>query len=135
MTVANQYLKQLEGDTLEALMGNVGTTIAFRVGPQDAYALTPFVKPQFMMEDLTNLDRFAAVTKMQLAGETLPAFSMTTLEPLDKPGDASERIERIRQHSRMTYGRPKDELDAEMLSRYDQYESAEPAEVEGGYFD
>ncbi len=135
LTVANQFLKQLEGDTLEALMGNVGTTIIFRVGPQDARALAPFVKSQFTLEDLANLDRFATVVKMQLKGETLPAFSMTTQSPLGKPDDARERIERIRQHSRMTYARPREEVDAEVRSRYDQRESQEGDEAEASYFD
>ncbi len=134
LTVANQYLKQLEGDTLEALMGNVGTTIIFRVGPEDARALTSFVKPQFNVEDLTNLDRFATVVKMQLAGETLPAFSMVTNPPLEVPEGAGERIERIRQHSRKTYGRPKAEVEAELLSRYDRVEADEVDEPKEQYF-
>lgn len=135
LTVANQYLKQLEGSTLEALMGNVGTTFIFRLGPQDARAVAPFVKPQFTTEDLTNLDRFATVVKMQLAGETLPAFSMTTQRPLSKPDDADKRIEWIRQHSRKTYGRAKDEVDAELMSRYQQGTSEETDEAEESYFD
>lgn len=136
LVVANQYLKQLEGDTLEALMGNVGSTVIFRVGPEDARALAPFVRPQFTVDDLTNLDRFAAVIKMQLAGQTLPAFSMVTAPPLDRPIDAQDRIGRIRKASRKAYARPKAEVDAEIQSRYGQRELEEAKEEEKeDYFD
>lgn len=135
LTVANQYLKQLEGETLEALMGNVGTTIIFRVGPQDARALNPFVKPQFTVETLIDLDRFAAAVKMQLTGQTLPAFSISTAPPLDRSPDAAERIERMRQHSRQSYARPVAEIDAELMTRYDRPEDTEPTAAEDHYFD
>ena len=135
LTVANQYLKQLEGETLEALMGNVGTTLSFRVGPQDARALNAFVTPHFTTEALTNLDRFAAVVKMQLDGQTMPAFSLRTAPPLPKPPDAAERIERIRQHSRKHYARPNAEIDAEIMARYDRSDPADNAEAEESYFD
>ena len=134
LVVANQYLKQLEGDTLEALMGNVGTTAIFRVGPEDARALTPFVRPEFDVDDLTNLDRFMAVIKMQLSGQTLRAFTLKTSPPLMKPDDADKRIRRIRQHSRKRYGRSKEEVDAEILSRYDQEEQAEAEATQESYF-
>jgi hypothetical protein len=125
LVVANQYLRQLEGETLEALMGNVGTSIIFGVGPQDAQALARYVKPQFTPEDLVNLNRFDTAVKMQLSGQTLPAFSMTTQPPLSKPEDADERIARIRQHSQATYApRHKDEVDAEVMSRYHERQVA-----------
>jgi hypothetical protein len=136
LVVANQFLKQLEGETLESLMGNVGTTISFRVGPQDARSLTPFVKPEFSPEDLINLDRFATAVKLQLEGETLTAFSMNTQPPLERPDKAevAARIERIRQHSRASYARPKDEVDAELMRRYDRRELDGADEGEDSYF-
>ena len=79
LVVANQFLRQLEGATLEAVMGNVGTTIMFGLGPKDAAALAPFVKPVHTTDDLVNLDRFQTIVKMQTGGKTLPAFSLSTL--------------------------------------------------------
>lgn len=134
LTVANQFLQQLQGETLESLMGNVGTTLMFRLGPQDARALAPFVKPHFAVESLTDLDRFAAVVKLQLDGETLPAFSLETQPPLEKPADAEERVARLRQHSRQTYGRPAADIDAELMARYQDQADELPPE-EGDYFD
>ena len=137
LVVANQYFRQLEGETLEALMGNVGTSIIFGVGPQDAQALSRHVKPQFMPEDLIKLNRFDTTVKMQLDGQTLPAFSMTTQPPLDRPEDAEERIARIKQHSQKTYApRHRDEVDAEVKSRYDERQLGgdDGEQVEDEYF-
>jgi len=96
LTVANQYLSQLAGDTLEAVLGNTGTTVMFACGNQDAQALGAYVKPVFDRQTLMNLDRFQTLVKLQHGGKTLPAFSMQTLPPPELPDDAAERIRRIR---------------------------------------
>ena len=81
LTVANQYSKQLSGETLEAIMGNVGAMIVFQCGLDDARRLAPYMTPGFAAEDLLNLDKFEAVVKMRFKGETQPAFSLNTLAP------------------------------------------------------
>lgn len=118
LIVAHQYLKQLEGNTLESLLGNVGATIMFRVGPQDAQALAPFVRPEHTSDDLLNLDRFLAIVKMQLEGKTLPAFSLESAEPLMLPEDGLARQQRIRDLSRARYARPREVVEAELISQY-----------------
>ncbi|MCB0171321.1 MAG: type IV secretion system DNA-binding domain-containing protein [Anaerolineae bacterium] len=135
LVVANQYLKQLEGDTLDAIMGNVGTMLIFSVGPPDAQALSRYVKPHFTLEDLIKVDRFATVVKMQLAGKDLDAFSMQTLSPLPELDNAQEQMERIRQYSRAQYGRPKDEVDAALKQRYEGRGLDQADEAEVSYFD
>jgi hypothetical protein len=136
LIVAHQYLKQLEGNTLESLMGNVGATIMFRTGPQDAQALAPFVRPQHSSDDLLNLDRFVAIVKMQLEGKTLPAFSLETVEPLLLPEDAPERQQRIRDASRTRYARPRAVVEAELISKYSDRLGSQPDtdESEVSYF-
>ena len=118
LTVANQFLRQLKGDTLEALLGNVGTTIIFRTGPQDTQDLAPFVRPQFSGDDLLNLDRFNTAVSMQLDGQTLPAFSMVTHTPPMPLADGEARIGRIVENSRTRYGRFKAEVDQDIAERY-----------------
>ena len=118
LVVANQFLRQLEGATLEAVMGNVGTTIMFSLGPNDAPTLAPFVKPVHTKDDLINLDRFQAIVKMQTAGKTLPAFSLSTPPPLEKPDDAKQTVERIRDISREKYARPVQEVETEFVERF-----------------
>lgn len=101
MTVANQYMGQLSGSTLDAIMGNTGATIAFRCGIEDARMLAPHMQPNFTVDDLVNLDQFQAVVKMQSGEFTQPAFSLSTQKPYS-PEDAiqaEETEKRIRQLS------------------------------------
>ena len=118
LTVANQYLRQLEGGTLEAIMGNTGTTIMFACGHDDARDLGAYVKPVFDSGTLLNLDRFQTVVKMQLGGQTIPAFSMMTLPPPPRRDDARERAGRIKELSRKKYARRKEEVDEEIRKHY-----------------
>src|SRR5690606_11791792 len=70
LTVANQYLKQLTGSTLEAMMSNVGAMVAFQCGLDDARHLAPYLAPGFTAEDLVNLDKYQAAVKLRVMGET-----------------------------------------------------------------
>jgi len=78
LTLANQYLKQLTGDTLEAVIGNVGALIAFQCGLDDAKALAPYMKPGFEANDLLNMDKYNAAVYMRYNGHTQPAFGIVT---------------------------------------------------------
>ncbi len=99
LTIANQYLGQLHGKTLDAVMGNVGTTIVFRPSPEDARALATHMSPQFKVEDIVNLDRYTAAIKLQNEGATQPAFTLYTPPPLEKPKDAQGRAKHITQRA------------------------------------
>jgi hypothetical protein len=100
LVTANQFLGQLSGKTLDAVMGNVGTTVIFRCSPDDARTLADYVKPEFTHLDLVNLDLYTAVVKMQTDGKTQPAFTLKTLPPPTVEGEAgSARERRIRQRS------------------------------------
>ncbi len=131
LVVTNQFLKQLAGDTLDAILGNVGTTIMFRLGPQDGQALAPFVRPQFNQEDLMNLNRFTTVISMQHAGESLPAFNMATLPPVQPDDDGPIRSARLRQISRRHHARSVADIDAEIAARYQQESNAVNSAVAG----
>ena len=136
LVVANQYLRQLEGATLEAVMGNVGTSIMFGVGPKDAGALAPFVKPVHTSDDLINLDRFSTIVKMQAGGKTAPSFSMSTLKPIVWTRDAEDRSERIRNLSRAKYARCREEVETELVQRFQEERGqyAAPDNDEVSYF-
>ena len=79
------------------------------------------MRPEFSTDDLQQLDKYSAVVKMQKQGQTLPAFLLHTLPPPVLP-DVTATIDRIRQHSRQTYGRPASEVDAELRRRYEPSE-------------
>lgn len=103
LTTANQFLGQLSGRTLEAMMGNVGTTVLFRCSPEDTQALAAYTRPQFDAQQLVDLPRFQATVKLQVDGEVQPAFSLTTLPPLEQPEDGAERERQIRDMSIARY--------------------------------
>lgn len=117
LTVANQYLKQLEGDTLDAVIGNAGTTVLFQIGPHDAPQLTSFFQPHFSKEDLVNLCRFHVVVRTQIANESIPAFSLQTDAPLQVSEGAGERLARIRVASCEKYAQPRAEVEKAILER------------------
>lgn len=100
LTIAHQYLAQLEGETLEAVLGNTGTTILFRLGRDDAQRLAPVLRPAFEAAHLTQLDRFQAVVLMQKDGKTLPPFPITTQPPLAQPTGGPTAASRIIAKSR-----------------------------------
>lgn len=128
LATANQYFSQLPGETLEAVLGNVGTNISFAVGETSARHLAGLMRPEFTTDDLQQLDKYTAVVKMQKEGQTLPAFLLHTLPPLTLP-DATAKIERIKNYSRETYGRPANEVDAELRRRYGPSEPEQPRTV------
>lgn len=81
LILANQYFKQLAGDTLEAVEGNIGALLAFEVGERDARDLALYMKPQFTPTDLVSLGKFRAAVSLRVGGSRQPAFSLETLPP------------------------------------------------------
>lgn len=121
LTAANQYLGQLKGSTLEAILGNAGAAIMFACGPDDAKALSGYLKPNLTPDNLMNFDRFQAAVKMQVNGKTVPAFTIQTLPPIEEPPDADEREARIRESSILQYTPwTRQEVEAWMEERYEK---------------
>ena len=118
LAIANQFLSQLEGKTLKAVLGNVGTNIIFRCAEDDVDVLAPVVRPNFDGDDLRHMSRYRAVVKTQVYGETLPAFVVHTDPPPQAYKEGPARAARIREMSRQRYGRPVAEIDTEIMSRY-----------------
>ncbi len=99
LIMANQFLRQLEGPLLDAVIGNVGTTAAFQVGLDDAKVLAHYFRPEFSDMDLMNMDLYNAAIKTRFDGKTLPAFSIQTSPPIPEPPDADERERLIREYA------------------------------------
>jgi hypothetical protein len=121
MTIANQYLGQLSGGTLNAVMGNVGASIVFQIGLKDARLLAPYFKPEFEATDLVQQDLYNAAVKMRFEGRTLPAFSLVTRpRPGQIDSDQAKRRESIiRKRSVQLYTpRSREEVLAWLARRY-----------------
>jgi len=79
LTLANQYFHQLEPDVRHAVLGNAGTLISFRVGPEDASILQREFQPKFDIEDLLSLPNLSMYLKLMIDGEPSKPFSANTL--------------------------------------------------------
>ena len=119
LTVANQYVAQMTDNVRDAVFGNVGTTISFRVSPEDAPVLAKQFEPTFDESDLVQLNNRHFVTSMIINGEKVPAFSATTLSI---PATPSDNFEAIIAHSREYYARPRLEVEAEIRETIEQSE-------------
>ncbi|MDB5239093.1 MAG: hypothetical protein JWO00_428 [Candidatus Parcubacteria bacterium] len=85
LTIAHQYVEQMDELVRPAVFGNVGTMIVFRVGANDAEMLEKEFAPQFMVEDLVNLGQFQMYLKLMIDGLTSSPFSATNLPPIAHP--------------------------------------------------
>jgi len=82
LTMAHQYIAQLTDEVREAVFGNVGTIITFRVGSPDAKYMETEFAPRFMPEDVINLPKFNIYLKLLINGVTSQPFSAVTLPPI-----------------------------------------------------
>src|SRR5207253_3015212 len=125
LNIAHQYLGQLETqagaqgaaskDLRDAVFGNAGTMISFRIGVEDAEVMAKEYAPVFTEFDLVNIERFNAYIKLLINGTGSKPFNMATY-PLPKPTPEQLQLaESIRQLSRLKYGRPRAEVEEEIL--------------------
>lgn len=85
MTMAHQYMHQLDPDVQHAVLGNAGTIISFRLGAKDAPLLAREFAPKFEAVDLLNLPNWDIYTKLMIDGAPSQPFSATTLLPSEVP--------------------------------------------------
>lgn len=117
LVLAHQYITQLHEKVSDAIFGNVGTIIAFRVGADDAAFLAKEFGPTFSESDLINLPNHNIYLKLMVNGITSQPFSATTL-PL--PTDAISQPLDIIQESRTKYCRVRKEVEREILLKFNQ---------------
>ena len=85
LIIAHQYIEQMEEEVRDAVFGNVGTTISFRVGPFDAETLETVFTPRFLAADLVNLGFAQIYLTMMIDGIGSQPFSAVTLPPISTP--------------------------------------------------
>lgn len=121
LIMAHQYIKQLEGEdgkskVKDAVFGNVGTIMSFKIGAQDAEYMSKEMVPVYSEQDLINLDKFKAVIKLSIDMQPSRPFSITPVNPHLEEGD-NKVAQAIKQLSRLKYGREKEFVDREILRR------------------
>ena len=105
LTIAHQYIEQVEEHIRAAVFGNAGTILTFRVGPFDAETLKTVFEPTFFSEDLVNLGFAQIYLTLMIDGQGSRPFSATTLPPVEKP--PYNYVEQIVAASRAQFARPR----------------------------
>lgn len=107
--IANQFLGQL-GRILPSVMGNIGTSVVFQVGQDDANKLAKYFGPEFEASDLHNMNKYQAAVKTRFRNKSAPAFKIAARpEPRDLFGfdlegsEAEARELMIRERSTQNY--------------------------------
>ena len=79
MTLAHQYMNQLDDDIKSAVLGNAGTVISFRIGTEDAIHMAKEMYPEFDVEDFINLPNYKIYLKLMIDGRPSRPFSASTI--------------------------------------------------------
>lgn len=111
LTVANQYIAQMSDTVRDAVFGNVGSMISFRVSADDAPFLAKQFEPQFEAPDLLQMHNRNFIVNMVIRGEKTPAFSGTTLA---LPESSINHFDQIVAHSRALYSRDRSVVEQEI---------------------
>ncbi len=114
LIMAHQYMPQLKQEIRDAVLGNVGTIGAFRIGAEDAENLEKQFEPGFSRFDLVNLDNFTMIIKMMINNKISTPFKINTLPP---PKGKPEIIDAIKKISKLKYSRPKAIVEQEIAQR------------------
>lgn len=119
LIVANQFIGQIDEEVKNAVFGNVGTLVAFRVGITDANFLQHEFAPTFTEGDLANVEKYHVYIKTIVNNEPVPAFSMSLMKDMDevKARMNPKLAEMVKQLSRLKYGKDKEVVEAEIETR------------------
>ena len=114
LTVAHQFIGQLSEKIRDAVFGNVGSLVSFRVGADDAEFLAKQFEPVFSAQNLVNIDNLNAHAKIMASGKITPPFNIFV--PFPPRGDR-EVAEAAKEYSRLAYGRPREIVEEEIYAR------------------
>ena len=114
LIMGHQYIAQLEEEVADAVFGNVGTIVSFRVGAEDAEFLEKEFSPEFMATDIVNLGKYNIYLKLLIDGLAGRPFSAETIAPM-KPLEESNR-EKIIRASQERYSTPRQEVEEKIAS-------------------
>ncbi len=119
LIVANQFIGQMDEEVKNAIFGNVGTIMSFRVGVTDASYLQHEFQPIFTEADLINVDVFNAFVKTIVKNEPVTPFSMDTTKDMakEKAMENQRVAELIRELSRLKYGKDVVNLETQIAQR------------------
>ncbi len=113
LILGHQYITQMEEEVRDAVFGNIGTLVSFRVGAEDAEYLEKEFSPEFTITDLINLAKYDIYLKLMIDGLANRPFSARTLSPITAPEQSNK--EKIIKASRERYGTDKKIVDEKII--------------------
>jgi hypothetical protein len=116
LTLANQYLAQMDEGTRSAVFGNVGSLLVFQAGAEDAEILARQLGGDLTDQDVLTLPKYRAYARLLVAGQPSRPFSFETLPPSQNRD--TRRVEIIRHTSQHRYGRPVREVELELAGHF-----------------
>ncbi len=118
LTVANQFVAQMEDTIKDAVFGNMGTIISFRVGPFDAEFLEKVFTPIFTAEDLQNIGFGQCFLTLLIDGMSSRPFSAATLGPI-QPKEPPQ-LDRVIAASRAQYAKNRVEVEEKIMAWFNE---------------
>lgn len=115
LIVANQFTTQLTQEIRDAVFGNMGTIVAFRIGQNDVESIVQYFQPTFDGDDLLRVPNYNTIVRTLIGGVPTQPFSMATLPPLGTPN--ARLGEALKQLSAAKHGRPKAAVEREINER------------------
>lgn len=125
LIVANQFTTQLTQEIRDAVFGNMGTIVSFRIGQNDVESLSRYFQPTFDGDDLLRVPNYNSIVRTLIGGVPTQPFSMATLPPLGSPN--AKLGEALKKLSAAKYGRPKAEIERDITERMKTQEPERPA--------
>jgi hypothetical protein len=117
LNVAHQFIAQLDEKIRDSVFGNVGSMAVYRVGSEDAKFLESQFTPVFSAKDIMNIDNFNCYLKMLAGGVPIKPFNIRAMKP--EYGD-KDKLESLKELSYLKYGRPFDEVNDEIMKKYEK---------------
>jgi len=119
LTVANQFISQMDDEVKNAIFGNIGTVMTFRVGVSDANFLAREFQPTFNEQDFLNIEKYHVYIKTLVNLEPVPPFSMDLTRDMESEKKARnpKLAETLKRLSILKYGKPASVVEAEIMER------------------
>lgn len=114
LVLAHQFIAQLKEEISKAVFGNVGSMVAFRVGPEDAEFLEKQFSPVFSPNDLMNVDNYNCFARLLMNGELTKPFNMKTYPPTRGNQEMANALKEL---SRLRFGRDASIVNREIMQR------------------
>jgi hypothetical protein len=122
LIIAHQFIKQLKDKIRDAVFGNVGSIVSFRIGPDDAEFMKNKFEPIFTPQDLMNIDNLNAYVSLLINGQTSRPFNIRIYTDLVFNQGNRESARVISQLSKLKYGRPREEVEKEIREKFKRFQ-------------